>query len=72
MTHFCKTGFGTPSYWPCSEVRAAEAVEVLTAPREATKDNSEAPQEPQDEHQLIVLLVAAAWHGLEKGKVGDA
>lgn len=42
-------------------VRAAEAVEVLTAPREDTKDNSEAPQEPQDEHQLIVLLVAAAY-----------
>ena len=45
------------------EVRAqAEAVEVLTAPKIEDAEMSP-PEEPQDEHQLIVFLVAAALLG---------
>ena len=41
-----------------AKARAAEAVEVLTAPK--VKEDEAQPEEPQDEHQLIVFLVAAA------------
>jgi hypothetical protein len=48
--------------WPplIPKVRAqAEAVEVLTTPK-IEDANILPPEEPQDEHQLIVVLVAAA------------
>ncbi|CAL1157302.1 unnamed protein product [Cladocopium goreaui] len=51
--------FGRP--WRKTWVRApAEAVEVLTTPK-IEDANILPPEEPQDEHQLIVVLVAAAY-----------